>query len=204
MLKVVQSPNLNPQTSLDDAANAGTPSQAPGLVAQIIEDWKTHGRDSTRPGFQALAVHRFGNWRMGIGPKIVRAPFSMLYRALYRGVRNFYGIELPYTARVGRRVTIEHQSGIVIHGGCEIGDDCVIHQDVTLGNQHPDRPHDAPKIGNRVNIGAGAKVLGAVRIGDDALIGANAVVIDDVPGRTLAVGVPARVRRSGQPGEPSK
>jgi len=179
MLKVVEPPNLKLS-----------------LVAQIIEDWKTHGRDSTRPGFQALAVHRFGAWRMRIGPKIVRAPFSVVYRILYRGVRNFYGIELPYTARVGRRVTIEHQSGIVIHGCAEIGDDCVIHQDVTLGNQHPDRPLDAPKIGNRVNIGAGAKVLGAVRIGDEASIGANAVVIDDVPGGALAVGVPARVRAS--------
>ena len=199
MLKFVHSPNLTPQTTPQDAAKDDAPSQPVGLVAQLVEDWNTHGRDSTRPGFQALAVHRFGNWRMGIGPKIVRAPFSIVYRILYRGVRNFYGIELPYTARVGRRVTIEHQSGIVIHGASEIGDDCVIRQGVTLGNQRPDRPHEAPKLGNRVNIGAGAKLLGDVRIGDGARIGANAVVIADVPAGALAVGVPARVR-----GESSK
>ena len=203
MLKSVHSANLNPQTPPQDVSTNDAPSSPVGLVAQLVEDWNTHGRDSTRPGFQALAVHRFGNWRMGIGPKIVRAPLSIVYRILYRGVRNFYGIELPYTARVGRRVTIEHQSGIVIHGAAEIGDDCVIRQGVTLGNQSPDRPQEAPKIGKRVNIGAGAKLLGDVRVGDGARIGANAVVIADVPAGALAVGVPARVRATGPHGEPS-
>ncbi len=164
-----------------------------GLAAQILEDWEAHGRDMTRPGFQALAVHRFGTWRMGIGPRVIRAPLSVLYRVLYRSVRNFYGIELPYTAYVGRRVVFEHQSGVVIHGYAQIGDDCIIRQEVTLGNRHLDRPLDAPRLGNRVTVGAGAKVLGAVHIGDDAQIGANAVVCDDVPAGAVAVGVPARV-----------
>jgi serine O-acetyltransferase len=193
MFRIDRSPD--PITA-DSAANAD-PSPPIGLIAQIAEDWRTHGRDATRPGFQALAVHRFGNWRMRVAPKVVRAPLSVLYRILYGGVRNFYGIELPYTTRVGRRVTIEHQSGIVIHGGAEIGDDCVIHQDVTIGNRRPDRPFDAPKVGNRVNIGAGAKLLGAVQVGDDARIGANAVVLDHVPEGALAIGVPARVRGAG-------
>jgi serine O-acetyltransferase len=163
------------------------------LARQIIEDWEAHGRDLTRPGFQALAVHRFGTWRMGIGPKALRAPFSVLYRALYRGVRNVYGIELPYSARLGRRVVFEHQSGIVVHGNAEIGDDCVIRQGVTIGNRRLDRPFDAPRLGRGVSVGAGAKVLGAVRIGDGAKIGANAVVCDDVPAGAVALGVPARV-----------
>jgi len=167
------------------------------LVAQIAEDWQAHDRDLTRPGFQALAVHRFGNWRMTIGPKPLRAPFSVLYRLLYRSVRNLYGIELPYTTQVGRRVVIEHQSGIVIHGNAEIGDDCIIRQDVTLGNRRSDRPLDAPRLGNGVSVGAGAKVLGAVQIGDGAQIGANAVVCDDVPAGAVAVGVPARIVRGG-------
>jgi serine O-acetyltransferase len=167
------------------------------LIDQIFEDWKAHDRDFTRPGFQAMAVYRFGNWRMGIGPKALRAPFSVLYRALFRGVRNLYGIELPYSARVGRRVVIEHQSGIVIHGDAEIGDDCIIRQDVTIGNRRSDRPLDAPRLGNRVSVGAGAKVLGAIHIGDGAQIGANAVVCDDVPAGAVAVGVPARVLKSG-------
>ena len=70
----------------------------PNLLAQIVEDWKAHGRDWTRPGFQAVALHRFGNWRMRIRRRPVRLPLSFLYRVLFTGVRNVYGIELPYTA----------------------------------------------------------------------------------------------------------
>lgn len=163
------------------------------LISQVGEDWQTHGRDWTLPGFRAVAVHRFGNWRMGIGPKLARAPFSVLYRMMFRMVRNRYGIELPYTAQVGRRVVFEHQHGIVIHGHAQIGDDCVIRQQVTLGNRHLGQPGDAPRLGRGVNVGAGAKILGAVTIGDDASIGANAVVLHDVPAGASAVGVPARV-----------
>jgi len=174
-----------------------------GLLAQIAEDWRAHGRDWTRPGFQALALHRFGNWRMGLQPKVVRAPFSLIYRALIVGVRNFYGIELPYTTRVGRRVVFEHQGGIVIHGGASIGDDCILRQGVTLGNRKLDRPFDAPRIGARVNVGAGAVILGAVSIGDDARIGANAVVLSDVPPGATAVGVPARAVSGLEPEAPA-
>ena len=106
-----------------------------GLLAQIREDYVAHGRDWTKPGFRAMAVYRFGVWRMGIRSKLIRAPFSILYRRWFRKVRNRYGIELPYSAVLGRRVVIEHQSCIVIHGSCVIGDDCVIRQGVTLGNR---------------------------------------------------------------------
>jgi serine O-acetyltransferase len=91
-------------------------------------------------------------------------------------------------------VVIEHQGCIVIHGNCEIGDDCIIRQGVTLGNRNLDRPFDAPRLGRRVNVGAGAKILGAVDVGDGAAIGANAVVLEDVPAGDLAVGVPARIQ----------
>ncbi len=164
-----------------------------GLLEQIKEDWIAHKRDWTRPGFRAIAVYRFGVWRMSVQTKILRAPLSIVYRWMYRKCRNQYGIELPYSARLGRRVIIEHQHGIVIHGNCEIGDDCIIRQGVTLGNKTLDRPEDAPKLGNRVNVGAGAKILGAVIIGDDASIGANAVVLKDVPAGAVAVGIPAKV-----------
>jgi serine O-acetyltransferase len=133
---------------------------------------------------------------MGIEPKLVRAPFSTLYRVLFHGVRNFYGIELPYTARVGRRVVIEHQGGIVIHGGATIGDECILRQGVTVGNRSMDRPFDAPRLGARVSVGAGAKILGAISVGDAAKIGANAVVLTDVPPGASAVGIPARVAKS--------
>lgn len=162
------------------------------LIKLIHEDWLAHGRDWTKPGFQALAIHRFGNWRMGVRPRFVRAPLSIAYRAMFGFVRNFYGIELPYTVAVGRRVVIEHQGGIVIHGSSVIGDECIIRQGVTLGNRHLARPLDAPQLGNGVSVGAGAKLLGAVSIGDCATVGANAVVCEDVPANTTVVGIPAR------------
>jgi serine acetyltransferase len=181
------------------AQNVTDEPNTTSLVAQILEDWKSHGREWTRPGFQAVAVHRFGNWRMRIGPRALRVPFSVLYQALYTGVRNIYGIEIPYTARLGRRVIVEHHSGIVVHGHSTVGDDCILRQGVTLGNRSLDEPLAAPQLGKRVNIGAGAKILGGVLIGDDAQIGANAVVLIDVPPGALAVGVPARVVQTKKP-----
>ncbi|GAP95435.1 serine O-acetyltransferase [Leptolyngbya sp. NIES-2104] len=160
---------------------------------QIVEDWNAHGRDWTKPGFRAIAVYRFGVWRMAIKPLMLRAPLSILYRMMFRKVRNSYGIELPYSAKVGRRVIIEHQSAIVIHGNCVIGDDCVIRQGCTLGNRYLDRLDEAPVLGNRVNVGAGAKILGRVQIDDDACIGANAVVLSDVGARETAIGIPAKI-----------
>ncbi len=163
------------------------------LWQQLQEDWEAHGRDWTKPGFQAVAIQRFGVWRMSIKPILLRAPLSIFYRSLYRRVRNTYGIDLPYTVQLGRRVVIEHQGAIVIHGNCVIGDDCIIRQGVTLGNRHLDRPLEAPVLGDRVNVGAGAKILGQVHLSDDVNIGANAVVLIDVPAGETAVGIPAKV-----------
>jgi serine acetyltransferase len=166
----------------------------PGLFEQIKEDYIAHGRDWTKPGFRAVAIHRFGNWRMTIKSKLIRFPFSLLYRHLFRKARNLYGIELPYNAQIGRRVVFEHQHGIVIHGSAVIGDDCVIRQGCTIGNRYMDRPLEAPVLGNRVNVGAGAKILGKVTIGDDAAVGANAVVLKDVPAAAIAIGIPAQIK----------
>lgn len=167
-----------------------------GLWQQLKEDWIAHGKDWTKPGFRAVAVYRFGVWRMKIKPIFLRAPLSILYRALFRKIRNGYGIELPYSAQLGRRVVIEHQSCIVIHGDCIIGDDCIIRQGVTMGNRYLDRPFDAPKLGKRVNVGAGAKLFGNITIGDDVNIGANAVVLSDIPPGKTAVGIPAKILSS--------
>jgi serine O-acetyltransferase len=170
------------------------------LWQQIKEDWIAHGKDWTKPGFRAVAVYRFGVWRMKIQSKILRTPFSILYRMLFRKVRNNYGIELPYSVDLGRRVIIEHQGAIVIHGACKIGDDSIIRQGVTLGNRYLDRPFDAPQLGLRVNVGAGAKIFGKVTIGDGANIGANAVVLCDVPPGATAVGIPAKIISSSKLG----
>jgi len=164
------------------------------LLAQIKEDWQAHGKDWTKPGFRAVAAHRFGNWRMQIPNRYLRAPFTIIYGVLFRRARNVYGIELPYSVKLGRNVVFEHQGGIVVHGSVEIGDGCIIRQGVTLGNRNLDNPFAAPKLGQNVNVGAGAKVLGGVSIGDNAAIGANAVVLEDVPAETLAIGIPAKLR----------
>jgi serine O-acetyltransferase len=166
-----------------------------GLLALIREDWIAHERDWTRPGFRALLVARVGKLQVESPRPSVRFVVRHVYRVAHRYVRNHYGIELPYTLTLGRRVVIEHQGGIVAHGYAELGDDCIVRQGVTIGNRHLDRPFDAPKLGARVNIGAGAKILGAVSIGDDVQIGANAVVLVDVPSGTTAAGVPAVVVR---------
>ena len=172
-----------------------TDKDKPGLLETLREDWAAHDCDWTRPGFRAIAAYRFGVWRMGIRNRGLRAPLSVLYRLMYRRARNIYGIELPYTAKIGRRVVFEHAGAVVIHGNAEVGDGCIIRQGVTLGNRRLDAPMDAPRLGRNVNIGAGAKILGSISIGDDAVIGANAVVLCDVPAGALAKGVPAKIAR---------
>ena len=176
-----------------EPAEEKTSEASIALWQQLQEDWKAHGRDWTKPGFQAVAIQRFGVWRMSVKPILLRAPLSIFYRSLYRRVRNTYGIDLPYTVQLGRRVVIEHQGAIVIHGNSIIGNDCIIRQGVTLGNRYLDRPFEAPVLGDRVNVGAGAKILGQVHLNDDVNIGANAVVLKDVPAGETAVGIPAKV-----------
>jgi serine acetyltransferase len=201
-------PPLQPSLSTEQAA-LGLPSprlQPPipealdleiGFWKLIQEDWLSHGCDWTLPGFRAVAVHRFGVWRMGIRSKLLRVPMSLLYRRLYRKVRNGYGIELPYTVRLGRRVVVEHQGNIVIHGYAAIGDDSIIRQGVTIGLRHLDAPYDVPELGQGVNVGAGAKLFGKIQIGNGAQIGANAVVLQSVPAGATAVGIPARILDKG-------
>lgn len=163
-----------------------------GLWRQIADDWRAHGRDWTKPGFRAVATHRFGVWRLGVRPKLLRLPFSLLYRYLFRRCRNLYGIELPYSVRLGRGVVIEHQGGIVIHGASVIGDRCIIRQNCTLGLRRLDDLTAAPVLEDGVELGAGAVVLGRITLGRGARIGANAVVLDDVPAGATFRGIPAR------------
>jgi len=170
----------------------------------LAEDWRTHDRSFLEPGFWAIAVHRFGNWRMGLPRGLRPPPLSVLYRMGERHCRNVYGIELPYSAKVGRRVRIEHQGGIVVHGDSTIGDECTIRQGVTLGIKNTDKAFDAPTLERGVDVGAGAVILGAIVVGEDAHVGANAVVVKDVEAGAVAVGVPAKViGPSGCP-EPSR
>jgi serine O-acetyltransferase len=103
------------------------------------------------------------------------------------------GIELPCEADVGRNFVIDHFGGIIVSGYAKFGDNCRIRNGVTVGLRRVGEKF-APIIGNNVDIGAGAKVLGPIRIGDNSVIGANAVVLDDVPENSIAVGVPAVIK----------
>lgn len=157
----------------------------------IREDWRTHERDIWRQGVWVLVVYRFGRWRYQV-PGIWRKPLSFVYKLLKITSQIMTGIDLPCEATVGRRLTIEHFGGIVVSGDMVIGDDVVIRNGVTIGLKRKGE-RGAPTIGNGVDIGAGAKILGAIRIGHGAVIGANAVVLTDVPDHALAVGIPARI-----------
>jgi serine O-acetyltransferase len=165
-----------------------------GLLALIREDFETHDRLWFEQGLWAIVVHRFGNWRMGIRPRILRMPFSLSYAVLYKLVEWLCGISLPYTVLLGRRVRIWHHGGMILHAEA-IGDDVHIRHNTTFGVARIHQNEELPVIGNRVDIGCGACVLGKVRVGDDAVIGANAVVIHDVPAGAVVAGVPARVVR---------
>jgi serine O-acetyltransferase len=162
------------------------------MFEDLREDWRTHGRSFLCQGFWVMAVYRFGRWRYGLRHAWIRRPFSAMYKILKTMAEILTGIDLPCEAQVGRRFRIDHFGGIVISGDAVFGDDCIIRNGVTVGLRHTGH-RGSPVIGNRVDIGAGAKILGPIRIGDDVAVGANAVVLKDAPANSIAVGVPARI-----------
>jgi serine O-acetyltransferase len=119
-------------------------------------------------------------------------PFSFAYKLLAVGVTIVTGVELPCETVIGRRLRIEHPGDIIISGDASLGDDVILRNGVTIGLRRTGK-RGSPVIGNRVDIGAGAKILGEITVGDDVSIGANAVVLCDVPSNSIAVGVPAKV-----------
>lgn len=179
------------------APNQGTVNCNPKGIrfwALIAEDFRTHENDAFSQGFWALFWHRFGNWRLKIRSKFLRLPFTALYFVMYKLCQWFGGIMLPYTVRVGRRVKLEHFGGMILVAQ-SIGDDAIIRQNTTFGIASLDTLQGRPVIGNRVEIGAGAVIIGAIHVRDDAIIGANAVVTKDVPAGAVVGGVPARLIR---------
>jgi serine O-acetyltransferase len=162
------------------------------MFENLREDWLTHERNPWRQGLWVMVVYRFGRWRYGIKRRVIRMPFSFLYKLLFAFIQIVTGIELPCETKIGRRFKIEHFGGIIVSGDAVFGDDVLIRNGVTVGLRTTGR-RGSPFIGNRVDIGAGAKLLGGITVGDDVVIGANAVVIKDVPSNSVAVGIPARI-----------
>ncbi len=139
-------------------------------------------------GLHAIWSHRLAH-RLWSVPAL-RGPA----RVISQLTRFLTGIEIHPGARIGRRFFIDHGMGVVIGETTEIGDDVMIYHGVTLGGKSLTRGKRHPTVGDRVTIGAGAKVIGPVSIGDDSAIGANAVVTQDVPPNAIATGIPAAVR----------
>ena len=200
MTRVAEGTVDTPIDPLSDRNRGDRNLNPPGIsfLGLLREDLANHGGTVFEQGFWAVAVHRFGNWRMD-RPRLIRAPLTILYRLMFLFVECAAGISLPYTIRLGRRVRVWHHSGIILHAR-SIGDDVQIRQNTTMGIASMDRHLDLPTIGNRVDIGCGVCILGAVTVGDDCKIGANAVVLSDIPAGSTAVGMPARVVRSSSPG----
>jgi len=188
------------QIAKDAQINCGTVNRNPadiGFWSLLAEDFATHERDILAQGFWALFWHRFGNWRMSIPIRPLRIPFSILYRIGAKASQWFCGMDLPYTVVVGRRVKLEHFGGMILIA-CAIGDDVVIRQNTTFGIRSKDALDDRPTIGNNVDIGAGAFLIGGITIGNNTRIGANTVVMESLPANVVAVGVPARIVKSMQ------
>ena len=139
-------------------------------------------------GFKAVRAYRRANLFLRHGMKFIA-------RAISQHSRRRTGIEIHPGATIGRGLFIDHGMGVVIGETTEIGDNCTIYQNVTLGGTGKDQGKRHPTLGNNVLIGAGAKVLGPFTVGDNARVAAGAVVLDAVPEGATAVGVPARVVR---------
>jgi serine O-acetyltransferase len=172
--------HIKPMTAVEDNYAAEQPS----LWALIKEDRWTNQRSVLRPGFQAMVMYRLGRWALDGSGR--RRPVLWLAKFIHVFIRNVYGIELYPDARIGRRLLIAHQGGIVIHQYCTIGDDCTIRQGVTIGTTLEETwgPEHGPVLGNKVDLGAGAIIMGNVRLGDNVRVGPNAVVSADVAEHT--------------------
>ena len=139
-------------------------------------------------GLHAIWAYRVAHSLWG------RPGTRLLARLLSQIVRAATGVEIHPGATIGRRFFIDHGMGVVIGETAEIGDDVMLYHGVTLGGRSLAKTKRHPTLGNRVTVGAGAKILGPILIGDDAQVGANSVVVKDVPAGSVAVGIPAQIR----------
>lgn len=164
------------------------------IISSTEADWS---REKISPGryepgkYLLSALRRYQRLRLKKG-MLVRAA-ALFQVALHRFWSAVCGADIPLDAQIGGGLLIPHPNGIVIHPGARIGPNCLIFQQVTIGAGSKD---GLPVIDGHVDIGAGAKIIGGVRIGAHARIGANAVVVDHVPACSTAVGIPATIRKA--------
>jgi serine O-acetyltransferase len=157
------------------------------MISAIDPDWKREAAGGSNPKRSVgllLAIRAYQRPGNGIIDR-ARRKLNVIRHMAWSIIS---GADIPINTRIGGGLLLPHPNGVVIHPDCEIGPNCLIFQQVTLGNRN-----GVPKIGGHVDIGAGAKILGDIHIGDHARIGANAVVLIDVPSGATAVGNPARL-----------
>ena len=171
------------------------------MIRQMIEDAKSIAeRDPAAksvlevillyPGFHALCFHRLAHW-------LYKREMFFIARMISQFSRFMTGVEIHPGAIIGNGLFIDHGMGVVIGETAEIGDNCTIYHNVTLGGTGKDVGKRHPTIGNNVLISTGAKILGPFKVGDNSRIGANAVVLNEVEPNTTVVGVPGRAVRRG-------
>lgn len=165
------------------------------LLEVLSEDFDAYGRHWVEPGLWAVAVHRLGA-RVDRAPTpLLRRPLGLAHKVLFTTVDWIWGIHLPRTTQVGRRVRIWHNGSIFLNAR-SIGNDVQIRHDTTLGSvrmKDGARPELLPTIEDGAEIGSGACILGGVNLGRGAVVGANAVVLQSVPAGATVFGVPAKI-----------
>ncbi len=168
-------------------------AQSTGLLALLTEDFTTHDRRLSEPGFWAVAVHRMGTRVASLRSPLLRCMLSVPQRVLSVGIDWTWGIQIPAEVSLGRRVRL-WQSGGMLLAARSIGNDVQIRHDTTFGalrgTEHGSE--SLPVIEDRVDIGSGVSILGPVVVGHDAVISPNSVVLRDVAAGARVLGVPAR------------
>jgi serine O-acetyltransferase len=191
----------NSNQTHSDPISIGNRNENPNDISfwnLIKEDYKTHNSSFLEVGFWPIFNHRLGNWRMGIKNRYLRFPFTLIYRFFFHFNKIILGIELSYIVQLGRRVRIWHQGGLIINAR-SIGNDVHIRHNTTIGILKRNATDNRPIIEDRVELGCGVAILGSVTVGHDSIVGANAVVIQDIPPFSVAVGIPAKVVKTITP-----
>ena len=161
-------------------------------IKEDIKRYKEHGRfEWYEPSLVVIINYRIGRALRSMRPAILGKILCLIHLPFYMFCSVFVGIHIPRGARIGPGLRIWHFGCVILSPDSRIGTNCTLRQGVTIGNRKG--LHDVPVIGDNVDIGAGAKILGAITIGNNVSIGANAVVLIDVPDNCVAVGVPARI-----------
>ena len=170
------------------------PVEDMGLGELLAEDFTTHDRGLLEPGFWAVAAHRVGRRAANVQLRPARLALEAAYKMAFTGIDWIWGIHLPRSVELGRRVRLWH-NGCMLLTARSIGNDVHIRHDTTFGPARgtDGTPATLPVIEDRADIGSGACVLGGVRVGHDAVVGANTVVLKNVPPHATVLGVPARM-----------